>query len=140
MKIRKNEIKSTHILRGGEELEDGAALGENLRAGASVVLHGLEYVGEDGGDLDQGLAGGGNTGNVDENVQRGRDNLQRQNITGSLNIVIITSLCGSDLLHLAISETSCMMGDPDLYMKVILVQQSRDSLVDMSRVLTALMS
>ena len=73
-------MKSTYILRGGEELEDGTALGENLRAGVSVDQHGLEDVGEDGGDLDQGLAGGGNTGNVDENVQRGGDNLQYMKI------------------------------------------------------------
>ena len=77
-------MKSTHILRDGEELEDGAALGENLRTGVSVDQHGLEDVCEDGGDLDQGLAGGGNAGNVEENVQRGGDNLQRQNINNSV--------------------------------------------------------
>ena len=76
-------MKSTHILRGGEKLEDSAALGENLWAGVSVDQHGLEDVCEDGGHLDQGLAGGGNTGNVDQNVQRDGDNLHRQNIENS---------------------------------------------------------
>ena len=100
-------MKSTHILRDGEELEDGAALGENLRTGVSVDQHGLEDVRQDGGDLDQALAGGVHTGNVDQNVQCGGDNLQYMKILRTqLTLTVITSLWGSDLLQRDIRETN----------------------------------
>jgi len=55
-------------------------------------------------------------------------------------VVETTSLCGSDLLHLAIRDASWVTGEPEGKTSVILTQHSRDSLVDRSRVLTARMS
>ena len=47
---------------------------------------------------------------------------------------------GTDLLHLVISDTSWATGLTPLRPSVIFMQQSKDSLVDKSRVFTAQMS
>ena len=90
------------------------------------------------------VTGHGDSANVDQNIKSRGDDLNsissKQKHWYTVNIAIVTSLCGSDLLHLAIKDASWVTGEPEGKTSVILTQHSRDSLVDRSRVLTARMS